>query len=88
MNTSVFGNCDKCGRLVPNPSANINSVHFLLGALPCSATFCTSTENCKKTFTELNNYGNVLSSRSDWEQKGVILCKKKIKNMSLHIFMF
>ena len=39
----VYRYRDKCGRLVPNPSAMINSVHFLLEAmLPCFTPFSTS----------------------------------------------
>ena len=45
MNYPVYGKRDKYGRLVPTPSAMINFVHFLLGAmLPCSTAFCTSAK--------------------------------------------
>ena len=43
INNTVYNNRNKSSTLVPNPSAMINSVHFLLGAmLPCSNHFCTS----------------------------------------------
>ena len=38
-----YKNCNKCGKLGPNPSAKNGPVHFLLGAmLPCSTPFSTS----------------------------------------------
>ena len=41
-NTYFIKNYVICDRLVPNPSAMIDSVHFLLGALlPCSTPFST-----------------------------------------------
>ena len=43
INNPVHNNHDNSGIFVPNPSAMINSFHFLLGAmLSCSTSFCTS----------------------------------------------
>ena len=55
---NVYKNRDKSGRLVLNPSAMINFVHFLLGAmLPCStpAHLCPSLTDdlCRTAFASI-----------------------------------
>ena len=40
INSNFKKNCDKCGKLGPDPSAKNGLIHFLLGAmLPCSTPF-------------------------------------------------